>query len=302
MYDLNRLRVLVAVADEGGFTRAAEILHVAQPAVSQQIKALETQVGQQLIDRAARRPTDAGMILITHARTAINELDQAAIEVAELAGLERGSVRIGAIHWLEPLDLPSLVGAFQGKHPGIAIRLQEENATDMFAMMLDGDMDLVFSNVAPDDTIPPRLHQHLLFVEDLVLATSSSHHLAQRGRCTLGDLADERLIAFRRGSAFYETVDSTLRNAGIIPEFTMETSDLAMVRNLASRGLGVALLPRSLAEAEGRKIGIVEIVPHAPVRTVALTWNATGAASSAAKAFIAFTLEWFGAQSDGERH
>jgi DNA-binding transcriptional LysR family regulator len=292
MYDLNKLRVLVAVADEGGFTRAAEALHVAQPAVSQQIKLLETLVGAELIDRATRQPTAAGAVLIAHARAAMRELAQAEVDMAELAGLKRGSVRIGAIHWLEPFDLPSLVGAFQGRYPGISIRLQEENATDMFAMMLDGEMDLVFSNVAPDDAVPPGLMQRTLLVEDLVVATRPSHRLVQRRVCTLADLDGERLIAFRRGSAFYDTVDGALRRAGVVPEFAMETSDLTMVRSLVSRGLGVALLPRSLAEADGRAIGIVEIAEPAPVRTVALTWSASGFRSSAAEAFIAFTLDW----------
>ncbi|MCL1588259.1 MAG: LysR family transcriptional regulator [Actinomycetia bacterium] len=297
MYDLNRLRVLVAVVDEGGFTRAAQALHVAQPAVSQQIKALETQVGYELIDRATKRPTAAGTVLVTHARSAMFELDLAAIEVAELAGLKRGLVRIGAIHWLEPLDLPSLVGGFHARYPGITIRLQEENAADMFAMTLDGDMDLVFSNVIPGDADLPGLNQHRLFVEDLVVATRPGHHLAQGGVCALGDLADEPLIAFRRGSAFHETVVTALLGAGVTPEIAMETSDLAMVRNLVSSGLGVALLPRSLAEAEGRSIGIAEILPHAPARTVALTWNATDTRSAAANAFISFTLKWFGART-----
>jgi DNA-binding transcriptional LysR family regulator len=294
MYDLNKLRVLVAVVDEGGFTRAAEALHVAQPAISQQIKALEAQVGEALIDRATRQPTPAGRILVTHARTAMSGLEQAEVEVKELAGLKRGSVRIGAIHWLEPLDLPSLVGAFQGRYPGISIRLQEENAVDMFAMVLDGDMDLVFSNVTPRDAVLPGLRQHTLFVEDLVVATRPSHNLARDGSCSLSDLAGERLIAFRRGSAFYETVDAALRDAGINPQFAMETSDLAMVRNLVSRGLGVALVPRSLAEADGRPIGIVEIEPNAPIRTVALTWSSSGVSSSAADAFLSFALDWLG--------
>jgi DNA-binding transcriptional LysR family regulator len=292
MYDLNKLRVLVAVADEGGFTRAAEALHVAQPAISQQIKALESQVGETLIDRATRQPTPAGRILITHARSAMSGLEQAEIEVKELAGLKRGSVRIGAIHWLEPLDLPSLVGAFHGRYPGISIRLQEENAADMFAMVLEGDLDLVFSNVVPGEAVPSGLSQHTLFVEDLVVATRPSHSLVQRGSCGLSDLAGERLIAFRRGSAFYKTVDAALRRAGISPTFAMETSDLAMVRNLVSRGLGVALVPRSLAEADGRPIGIIEIEPLAPKRTVALTWSSSGVSSSAAEAFMSFALDW----------
>ncbi|VAV95645.1 Transcriptional regulator, LysR family, partial [hydrothermal vent metagenome] len=99
MLDLNRLRVLVAIADHGGFTRAAEALHVAQPAISQQVKALEASVGLELVDRKTKRPTQAGAILVSHARVAMTELDSAALELEELDGLRRGTVRLGAIHW-----------------------------------------------------------------------------------------------------------------------------------------------------------------------------------------------------------
>ncbi|MCL1595032.1 MAG: LysR family transcriptional regulator substrate-binding protein, partial [Actinomycetia bacterium] len=101
-----------------------------------------------------------------------------------------------------------------------------------------------------------------------------------------------RLIAFRRGSAFFDTVDRSLRRSGVLPHIVMETSDLAMVRSLVSRGLGVAIIPRSLAEAGGPPVKVVEVRPEPPRRTVALTWNARGGRSSAAEAFLEFALRW----------
>ena len=294
MLDLNRLRVLVAIADHGGFTRAAEALHVAQPAISQQVKALEASVGLELVDRKTKRPTQAGAILVSHARAAMMELDSAALELEELDGLRRGTVRLGAIHWLEPLDLPALLRSFVDRYPGISIELHEENARVMFDMLETGDMDLVFSNLSPTDTVHSGLAQCELFTEDLVVAMVTGSHLGSQGTCTLGDLDGEGLIAFRKGSAFFETVDSALRIAGVTPNFVMGTSDLSMTRNLASRGLGIALLPRSLADIDGPPIDVVEIKPTPPIRTVALTWSESGPRSPASRAFLAFALEWLG--------
>ena len=292
MLDLRHLRVLVAVVDHGGFTSAAEALHIAQPAVSQQVKALESSLGMELIDRATKRPTAAGEILITHARSAMRELETAALEVSELDGLKRGTVRIGAIHWLEPLDLPALLGAFTEKYPGITIELREQNASDMFTLLESGDMDLVFSNISPVHGIIPGLSQRVLFTEDLVVVAALDDPLGARSRCTLADLGDRRLIAFRRGSAFFDTVDLSLRAHGVTPHFVMETSDLAMVRSLASRGLGVGLLPRSLARSHGPPVTVVELDPEPPTRTVGLTWSARGGRSPAATAFLEFAFEW----------
>ena len=292
MYDLRQLEVLVAIADHGGFTLAAEALHIAQPAVSQHMKSLETTVGGELIDRKTKRPTAAGVVLIAHARRAFRELETAEREVDELSGLHRGTVRIGAIHWLEPLDLPALLGAFALQYPGITIELREENAHVMFDLLGVGDMDLVFSNISPTDTITSDLRRKNLFSEDLVVVVGEGDPLGDHHSCDLAELRQLRLIAFRRGSAFFDTVDRSLRRSGVVPHIVMETSDLAMVRSLVSRGLGVAIIPRSLAEAGGPPVKVVEVRPEPPRRTVALTWNARGGRSSAAEAFLEFALRW----------
>ncbi|MCL1595177.1 MAG: LysR family transcriptional regulator, partial [Actinomycetia bacterium] len=188
MYDLRQLEVLVAIVDHGSFTRAAEALHIAQPAVSQHMKSLETKVGGELIDRKTKRPTAAGLVLIAHARRALRELETAEFEVGELSGLKRGTVRIGAIHWLEPLDLPALLGAFAKQFPGITIELREENAHVMFDLLGVGDMDLVFSNISPTDTITSDLKRQNLFSEDLVVVVGQGDPLGDYDSCDLADL------------------------------------------------------------------------------------------------------------------
>jgi DNA-binding transcriptional LysR family regulator len=294
--DIRSLTYLDAVARTGSFTAAAAELNVVQPAISQQIKRLEEELGVALIDRATRQPTEAGTILLRRANRIFLELEAAQSELDEYSGLERGTVRAGAIHWLEPFDLPGLLHAFSTSYPDIAVDLREHDARDMFTMLADGRMDLVFSNISPADRVPSGLQRRLLFSEPLVVGVHPDHHLANRTSARLAELRSEPFVAFRHGSAFRDTVDAALANAGETPSVRYESSDLMMVRNLVAKGLGVALMPESLTRAPGAAISSLAIAPDAPERTVGLTWRSDLSPSPPARAFLALALKWLEAK------
>src|ERR687888_104336 len=117
--DLRQLRYLVALAEEGHFTRAAARMHIAQPALSQQIRRLEDELGLALVDRTTRRValTDAGALLVDRARRALGEVDAARAELADLAGVRAGRLVIGAMQSLGPFDLSILLAIFHARHP-----------------------------------------------------------------------------------------------------------------------------------------------------------------------------------------
>lgn len=303
--DLRRLRTLDAIVRHRSFTRAAEELHIAQPAVSQQLKSLESELGLELVDRTTRTPTEPGRILLNRSRVAIAELEAATAEIADLVGLRSGIVRAGAIHWLEPLDLVDLLGSFAEHYPGISIELREENAVTMFDMLEQAQLDLVLSNISPGDPVRSGLERRVLFTEDLVLGVNPEHPFSRRGSIRLEELREESFVAFRSGSAFRDTVFGALREAGVLPHVAFESSDLVTVRNLAARGLGIALMPRSLATAPGLQLSVIEIAPRPPTRTVALTWRASHPPSPPARAFLNFTHAWLddrlGASDDRRR-
>ena len=290
--DLRQLRSLEAIVRLRSFTRAAEELHVAQPAVSHQLKALEHELDIDLVDRSTRTATEAGRILLSRSNTALAELEAAKAELADLVGLRSGIVRAGAIHWLEPLDLADLLGSFADRYPGISIELREENATTMFDMLEQAQLDLVLSNISPGDVVRPGLERRVLFTEDLVLGVDPKHRISNRTSVRLEQLGDEPFVAFRAGSAFRDTVLGALREVGITPHVAFESSDLATVRNLAARGLGVALMPRSLAAAPGPALNVIEIAPRPPTRTVALTWRVSHPLSPPARAFLDSAHTW----------
>jgi len=289
--NLRTLRSLVTVAGTGSFTAAAASLHIAQPAISQHVKSLEQELGVELIDRRTKAPTAAGAAVIERAERALGEVESIPSDIAAIRGVQSGAIRAGAIHWLAPFDLPGLLGSFAHRFPGVSVELHEENADDMFAMLEKGTLDVVFSNIAPGDVARSPLARRNLFTEELVVGMSPIHELAGK-RIGLDQLTDETFIAFRPGSAFRDTVQRALESAGVTPNIVLESSDLVTIRSLAARGLGIALMPRSLAVHEGPPLGIARIVPASPERTVALTWNASGVRTSAATAFVDFTQDW----------
>jgi DNA-binding transcriptional LysR family regulator len=142
--ELHQLRYLVAVAEEGGFTRAAAREHVAQPGISAQVARLERELGHVLFDRSARgvRLTPAGEAVLPHARAALAAVTAVRDTADELAGLLRGRVAVGVVRGGGVVDLPALLGAFHRSHPGVAIRLVEAATDALVDGLRSGDLDL----------------------------------------------------------------------------------------------------------------------------------------------------------------
>src|SRR3712207_813290 len=162
--DLRQLRYLVAVADERQFTRAAARMHVAQPALSQQIRRLEDELGLALVDRTTRRValTGAGELLVARARRALAEVDAARAELEDLAGIRSGRVMIGAMQSLGPLDLPALLADFHAAHAGVELSIREGMSDELLAMLHADQVDLAFLSLAGRTPGPDVEHQRLL--------------------------------------------------------------------------------------------------------------------------------------------
>ncbi len=289
--ELRQLEYLLAVARHGHFTRAAEELHVAQPAVSQQLRRLERDVGFELIDRTNRSLTAAGEILATRASRALSELEAARAELEQLGGLERGTVRVGAIHWLAPFDLAAALSEFTSRHPGIDITLREEDATRMLDMLGDGQLDLVLHNISAA-TERVDFEQRVMFTEELVVIAAETAEMAGRRSITLEEMANRRIVAFRRGAAFRDITDQAFAVLGLSPRIALESSDLVTIRSLVAEGLGIALMPRSLAEMPGQPVAQLAVEPADLTRSVALTRRSDHAIAPAAGALWDHLNQW----------
>jgi len=285
--ELRQLRYLEAVARHGHFTRAAGELHVAQSAVSHQVRRLERELGIDLLERTTRSVelTAAGRVAVARARAALAEADGIAGELDELRGLLRGTILIGALLPAGPLDLPALLAAFSRRYPGIEIEFREGTASYMREQLLQGALDAAF--VLEADRQPPELGRLDLSEAEMVLAMSPDHPLAAKSPLPIERLHGENLIAFRRGSSVRLALDRALERAGAQPRIALEGSDLLLIRALAAQGFGVAVLPRSFAEFPGPPLSVRSLKPVIRLPLV-LLWRKRRALSPAARAFLDF--------------
>lgn len=297
--ELRQLRYFVAVARQRHFTRAAAALGLAQPALSQQIRALEREVGVTLLDRGGRRvrPTPAGEALLIRAERILAEVASATAELAEFAGARRGRVIVGALPSLAEHQLPTLVAAFHTRHPGIELVLREERTANLLALLAGGEVDLALLHQPPaalgagalaDQSTVPTLEP--LFTEELVAVVAPGHQLVGRATLPIAALRDEPCILTKSGSVVRDTILAACAAAGFAPRIAFESGGNATVRALAAAGLGIAILPRSEATLGPLPLVALELRPSL-TRTVALAHTTGRYQSAAVEAFIALARE-----------
>src|SRR5689334_24448313 len=193
--DVKGLRSFVVVAEEASFARAASRVHVAQPGVSAQVRRLESELGQRLLDRSGRsvRLTEAGAAVLPFARAALDAVASARLAVDELAGLVRGQVTVGMVNGCALPVLAELLAGFHHRYPGVAITLVEDNSDRLAERLRDGRLDLALIGWAGE--APPGLDTVVLVDEEVVAAVHPSHPLADAGPLTVSMLRDLPLVS-----------------------------------------------------------------------------------------------------------
>ncbi len=285
--ELRQLRYLVALADEQHFTRAARNLHIAQPALSQQIRKLEAEVGISLVDRTTRHValTPAGVRLVARARRALAEVDAATAELADEAGVRTGRVVIGAMRSTGPYDLSAMLARFYMRHPGIELAVREEPSEMMLERLHNDELDLAFLSITGLDP-GADLDVHPLLSEPLVAMLPTGHPVARRRRLELSDLREDRFVVFGEGSSLRRIVVQGARSAGFEPLLAFESTESARIRAMVSSGRGVALVPVSEAEIDGPPVAIVPVSRPRLARDVTVAWRGARRHSPAARAFL----------------
>ena len=284
--ELRQLEYLVAVVEEASFTRAAERLHVAQPGVSAQVRRLEAELGEALLDRSARtvRPTEVGAAVLPHARAALDAVAAVRLAVDERTGLVRGQVAVGIVSAGAAPFLPDLLAHFHRAHPAVRITLTEASAERLAAGLVAGELDLAV--IAAVDPLPEGLATGVVFDEALVAAVAHDHPLAGRAAIALADLQDHALISLPAGAGLRAGLDAAWARAGIRPQIALEASDPPMLAELAARGLGVAIVPESITTARPAALHAIAITRPALRGRIELAWRAEGPSSPAARALI----------------
>jgi LysR family transcriptional activator of glutamate synthase operon len=300
--ELRQLRYLVALAEELNFTRAAEREHVAQPALSQQIRRLEEEVGLALVERTTRHValTDAGEVLVVRARHVLAELEAAGTELQALRGMDTGHVTIGSMHTMGPIDLSLPLALFHDLHPGVGLTVREQSSEEMAEMLRIDELDLAFLSVT-ERVEAHGLGLHQLVSEELVVLLPLAHPLSGRAEVRMAELADEQFISFRAGARLRELLFAAGREAGFEPRVTLESNESQRIRRLVARGLGVAILPRSDAERPGTEVAVARLVAPSLRRDITLAWREGRRLAPAAAAFLDLARETFadpGADAD----
>lgn len=289
--ELRQLRAVEAVARLCHFTRAAEELHLAQSALSHQVRQLERELGTPLFERTSRRvrPTEAGMVIARRARRLLDELEGAVAEIDQIRGLWRGRIRIGALLPAGGLDVPGLLARFSEEYPGIEVGLHEGTAADMFERLSTGELDAAFCLAGGE--VPEHVTVRRLSDEEVIAAFAPGH--APRTRTVaVADLVGRPLIAMRRGSAITHALEARVGAAGHGLHLALESGDPFFLRSLAARNFATAILPRSITHLDGPPIEIRSLRP-AIVLPVVLAWPRQRDASPAARAFVDLVLAEF---------
>ena len=294
---LTQLRYLVAIADVRHFTRAADLVGVTQPTLSRQLKALERELGATLVDRGARDGpalTAAGAALLPLARRMLADLDSARTAVAEIVGLRRGRVRVGATPSLCMGVLADVLRVFHGRHPEVRLELEESGSRPLVRALVRGELDIALV-IAPATGIDPALESTPLLRERLSVASAADQALSGRGSVTVRELARRPLVVPRTGYDVRETTLRAFDDAGVAPRFAVQGGEMDAVLRLVEAGTGVAVVP-DLVFA-GRP-GLRRTVLTPPLyRTVALARRADLVPSHAVRAFTDTLLSFLAALS-----
>ncbi len=281
---LQQLAYFVAVAETRHFTRAAEQLRVAQPSLSQQVRALERELGAPLFHRTRGNVslTDAGQALLPVARRMLADADAARLSVREVLSLGRGRVRLGATPSLCTALLPTVLAGFRQQHPGIELIVRESGSRGLQQELTEGGLDLalvVNARLGED----PQVATVPLFAEELVIISSldAPSPAGRQDRMTIRDLAGKPLVMFRPGYDLRETTEAACREEGFWPTFAIEGGEMDAVLEFVRAGLGLAVVPRTVA---GERFRVTPLAPPGLSRTILLAQRRGMALPHAAQA------------------
>jgi molybdate transport repressor ModE-like protein len=276
MLDVRRLRILREVAERGSFSAAADSLNLTQSAVSQQIAALEKETGAKLLDRnhGSVRLTDPGSALVSHAEAVISRLDEAERELADIAGLRGGRLRMVTFPTAGATLVAAAAPVFSKKYPEVELQLGEAEPEISIPQLKAGDYDVA---LAYDFTSVPfaddrDTERELLLEERMQVALPLDHPLAEHKSVRLEQLAEETWSCGVSPSSCRQNVIQWCRLAGFEPRVGFETDDYQVMQSLVAAGMAVTLLPEQLLTGRQAGVKVLDITPEPPVRR---TWALT---------------------------
>ncbi|MBL8379065.1 MAG: LysR family transcriptional regulator [Burkholderiales bacterium] len=241
-FDLAELHAFLAVAERGSFVAAARAIHLSAPALSRRVERLEAALGARLFDRTTRQValTGLGRRFLERARSAFDDLEAATLGMKETAARHSGRVTVGCVPSAAFYFLPSVIRPFAERHPGIRLRIVDENDSDVAQAVSAGDADFGIGFMG---TRVPELDFEPLREDPFVLAVRRDHALAKRRTVRWPELDGARLMAPARSNGNRILLDDALVKAGLRPSIAFEVNRVSTLLGMVEAGLGIAVLP-----------------------------------------------------------
>jgi DNA-binding transcriptional LysR family regulator len=254
--ELRQLEYFVAVAEEANFTRAAKRVHISQSGVSAQVRALEAELGAELFDRSGRvaRLTEAGTVALPYARLALDAAADLREGIDAVKGLIRGRLTVGMVTGCAVTPLFAALAAFHREHPGIELELIEHNSNHLVAAVHAGVADIALVGLA--GATPEHLSAQVIASEGLVALVPPDHPQASEKDLPLTELVAYPLVTLPEGTGIRAVFDEACVTAGLIPDVVLVASAPGAVADIASRGLGIAVLSESMAKVHSGLVAV----------------------------------------------
>jgi LysR family hydrogen peroxide-inducible transcriptional activator len=284
--ELHQLRYLVAIADSHGFTAAAQLCNVTQPTLSHQIKKLEEEIGEPLLQRRRKGAflTPLGERIYRHAREILRNVESVQQAASAFSHSVQGLLKIGVIPTIAPYFLPALLRRSQKRYPGISFQVTEEPTEHLLASLNRGTLDLaVLSPPIQDEQIETRD----LFEDEFLLALPTHHFLAKSRTIALEVLRDQTMILMNDAHCLRGQTLSFCQHAGFTPKVFIQSSQLDTVMAMVETGQGVSLVPAMARKAfRHRKVIFRSLRPERLSRKISFAWSRQMTPSRAFSAFI----------------
>ncbi|QQQ62614.1 LysR family transcriptional regulator [Paenarthrobacter ureafaciens] len=294
LFDIRRLALLVEVVEQGSITSAAELMMYTPSAVSQQLRKLEQEVGQPLLNRRSRGvvPTEAGQVLAGHARKIVEQMLAAQADLAQIAGLKRGSLAVGTFPTLAGSFLPLVIRVFKKRYPAIGLSLRSARFDELVSDLQSGVTGLCLLwdypwNRFQDDAI--RVTEVLQ--ESTVLLISRNHPLADRDEVRMEELSKESWIVRAEAHPVVEVLKRSAHDAGFEPSIGFLANDYQEAQAMVSVGMGVAMVPRTAVALQHPDVKVISLGDAAPLRRVLLAQRQDKVYAPAEVAFQSTLME-----------
>lgn len=286
--EFEQLRGFLETARERSFTRAAEKLFRTQPAVSLQIKRLETELGQRLFERSGKRVslTEAGHLLYNRVEQIFGIVEDIRTEMSDLDELAAGRLSIAASDTNCTYVLPPVIEAFRSAYPKIEIQLTDRMSPEVARLVVDGVVDFGIATLPVHDS---RLDTQPLWVRKEVVVASPHHPLAARSRLSLKRIADEPILALESGSTSRHLMDRVFLEAGVQPHVSMELGSIEVIKKYVEIGLGLAIVPEVSVRSELASGQLAKLhVRGIPSRQVGVVRRTGGHVSPSSLMFLSY--------------